>query len=186
MRALPVDPEVGGIVSPALRQPDDADRRHRDARPCEAHRSDPHRAAGTGRDRSASTLFAGVSSRRGRTGLAEASKNHTFNAKSETLAKLPTFRDSFKRRRCLVVNDGWYEWIVIGKRKTPHLLHMPEMESFGIAGLWSAWKSPEGEIIESATMVTRPTVGPMARIHTRMPIILRDEAFEAWLDPGTT
>jgi putative SOS response-associated peptidase YedK len=118
--------------------------------------------------------------------LAVARKSSTFNAKSETLAERRTFREAFKHARCLVVIDGWYEWTTVGKRKTPHLIHMAEMEPFGIAGLWSSWTSPDGEIIESATMVTRPTSGPMTRLHTRMPVILRDDAHEAWLDPATT
>jgi putative SOS response-associated peptidase YedK len=115
-----------------------------------------------------------------------AHKNSTFNAKSETLAELKSFSEPFRTQRCLVVIDGWYEWTGPAKHKTPHLIHLPEMVSFGIAGLWSAWTAPDGAIIESAAMVTRPTAGPMTRLHTRMPVILRDEAQEAWLDPATS
>ncbi len=109
-----------------------------------------------------------------------------FNAKSETLATLPSFREPFRNKRCIVVIDSWYEWVKEKKRSTPFHIHKPDDAPLFIAGLWDTWRADDGEIVESATMVTRATVGPMTRLHTRMPIVLADEAIEQWLDPTIT
>jgi putative SOS response-associated peptidase YedK len=110
-----------------------------------------------------------------------------FNAKSETIAELRSFKEPFRTKRCIVIVDGWYEWVTTGKKqKTPFHIHKPDMEPLMIAGLWEAWTSKDGEVIESATMVTRATVGPMTRLHTRMPIVLDDDAIDPWLDRKNT
>ncbi len=109
-----------------------------------------------------------------------------FNARSESIATKPAFRAAFRKRRCLVLADGFYEWKTEGKLKTPHLVTMKDGAPFAMAGLWESWTSPDGEIIDTCTILTREAAGVVAEIHTRMPIILTPECHEAWLDPEMT
>lgn len=106
----------------------------------------------------------------------------TINARAETAASKPAFRDAFKQRRCLVPADGLFEWKRGGKDKTPYLIRLKGGGLFAFAGLWSTWRSPEGEVITSYTIMTTEPNAFMAEIHNRMPVILGEDAYDRWLD----
>ncbi len=108
----------------------------------------------------------------------------TINARSETAASKPTFRDAFKRRRCLVPADGFYEWKRDGEEKQPHLIRMKGGGLFAFAGLWSFWRSPEGEDVTSYTIMTTEPNELVSGIHNRMPVILAEDGCGRWLDVG--
>ncbi|MBW2281553.1 MAG: SOS response-associated peptidase [Deltaproteobacteria bacterium] len=110
-----------------------------------------------------------------------------INARVETLAERPAYRDAFRTHRCLIPADGFYEWRVNdGKNpKTPYFLHLRGGNLFAMAGLWAHWRPmAEGaEPITSCTIVTAPANSALAPIHDRMPVILAPENEAAWLDP---
>jgi len=105
-----------------------------------------------------------------------------INAKSESAATKPAFRDAFKRRRCLVLADGFFEWQKIGKQKQPWYYTLRNERPFAFAGLWDRWKRGE-QPIESCTILTTDANELAAAVHDRMPVILAREARDAWLDP---
>jgi putative SOS response-associated peptidase YedK len=107
-----------------------------------------------------------------------------INARAETVAEKPSFRSAFKRRRCLVVADGFYEWKQVTGKKQPFYIHLPEKQPFGLAGLWERWEGAKGEIIESCTIITTAANDLMQPIHDRMPVILHPQDYDLWLDPG--
>lgn len=107
----------------------------------------------------------------------------TINARRETLADKPSFRDSFRTRRCLVVADGWYEWKKRGDRKQPYYLGRADRRPFTMAGLWASWRGPDGVRIRSCTVITQPSAGIVETIHTRMPVLIPAELRRAWMDP---
>src|SRR4029078_760571 len=108
----------------------------------------------------------------------------TINARAETLAEKPTSRNSFKRRRCLVPADGFYEWKATGqKHKQPFVIRPVDGKPLAFAGLWDRWHSPAGETLERMTIVTTAANDIMRRLHERMPVILPPEHFALWLDP---
>jgi putative SOS response-associated peptidase YedK len=111
-----------------------------------------------------------------------------INARSETLAERPAFRNAFTHRRCLIPADGFYEWRkeADGKTKTPMYSTVDGGEVFAFAGLWEVWKNPVGEWVPSCTIITTTPNALMAPIHDRMPVILPAEAYAAWLTPGET
>jgi putative SOS response-associated peptidase YedK len=101
------------------------------------------------------------------------------------LAEKPSFRDSFKKRRCLIPADGFYEWQKTDGRKQPWLVRLRGGEPFAFAGLWSAWKDRESDAtLESCTIVTTAPNELAGRIHDRMPVILPWEHHATWLDPA--
>jgi putative SOS response-associated peptidase YedK len=107
----------------------------------------------------------------------------TINARAETVAEKPAFRSAFKKRRCLIVADGYYEWQATGpKSKQPHRIHFPDDRPFGMAGLWEHWER-DGKTIESCTIIVTSANSQLATIHDRMPVILRPDAYDRWLDP---
>jgi putative SOS response-associated peptidase YedK len=106
-----------------------------------------------------------------------------INARVETLAEKPAFRDALRLRRCLVVADGFYEWQAQGRTKQPFCISRSDGGLLAMAGLWERWTSPDGEIIETFAVVTKPAVPPVAAIHDRMPAILSGAHHDAWLDP---
>ena len=106
-----------------------------------------------------------------------------INARAETLAERPSFRVAFRRRRCLVVADSFYEWKREGRRGVPMRISLESGEVFGFAGLWESWSSPEGRRILSCTIVTTAANEFLAPIHDRMPVILSRDAEPMWLDP---
>ena len=108
-----------------------------------------------------------------------------INARGETAAEKPSFRTPFRRRRCLVLADGFYEWKNLGqgRPKQPYYFYLKDQEPFAFAGLWDIWHSPHGDELRSATILTttpNPLVEP---IHSRMPVILPREAYQEWLTP---
>ena len=109
--------------------------------------------------------------------------NRMINARAETVAEKPSFRQAFRRRRCLVLADGFYEWRRQGKVKIPMRIILKTGEPFGLAGLWETWKSPEGRVVESCTIVTTSANPMMEPIHNRMPVIVPRDAEARWLDP---
>ena len=106
-----------------------------------------------------------------------------INARAETLAEKPSFRTALKRRRCLVVADGFYEWKKTGSGKTPMYIQLKDGQPFGFAGLWEAWQSPEDGLIKTCTIITTTPNELLAGIHDRMPVILPREAYDVWLAP---
>jgi putative SOS response-associated peptidase YedK len=108
-----------------------------------------------------------------------------INARSETVDEKPAFRAAFKRRRCIIPANGFYEWRVNADgKKTPMYIHLKDRDLFGFAGLWEVWHSPEGDEVRTCTILTTEANGFMQSLHTRMPVILHREDYEAWLQPG--
>jgi putative SOS response-associated peptidase YedK len=112
--------------------------------------------------------------------------NKLINARGETIAEKPSFRGSFKYKRCLIPADGFYEWKAQAgeKTKTPYFIHMQDRAPFAIAGLWDEWHSPEGGTLRTCTIITTEPNELMATIHNRMPVILDSKDYAGWLDPA--
>jgi putative SOS response-associated peptidase YedK len=113
-----------------------------------------------------------------------ASGAQPINAKAETAAERPMFRDAFRRRRCLVPADGFYEWRQEDKRKQPIYICMKDREPFAFAGLWEHWENQDGQAIESCTILTTEPNDLLKPIHNRMPVILDPKDYDLWLDPN--
>ncbi len=107
-----------------------------------------------------------------------------INARSETVAEKPSFRAAFKRRRCLIPADGFYEWQKLNGRKQPMYIHAQDGRPFALAGLWEHWQSADGSVIESCAILTTRPNELMAPIHNRMPVIIAPADFDEWLHPG--
>lgn len=110
--------------------------------------------------------------------------NRMINARSETAAAKPAFRNSFKKRRCLVVADGFYEWQKTADGKLPHRIRREDRKPFAFAGLWDRWRDDQGELLDTFTILTAAAAPAIEDIHDRMPVILDPAAWERWLDPG--
>ena len=108
----------------------------------------------------------------------------TINARAETVADKPAFRDAFVSRRCLLPADGFFEWSRRGKEKQPFHFGMQDDSLFAFAGLWDRWKDPSGTVIESCTILTTTPNSLLVDVHDRMPVILRPDNYDLWLDPG--
>ena len=108
-----------------------------------------------------------------------------INARSETAASKPSFRGAFKKRRCLILADGFYEWKGDKGKKQPMFLTLPDGNPFAFAGLWEIWDSQgeEETPYRSCTILTREAGESVRPIHHRMPVILKPEAYEDWLNP---
>jgi putative SOS response-associated peptidase YedK len=106
-----------------------------------------------------------------------------INAKSETVASLPMFREAYARRRCILPVDGFFEWKAIKgtKAKQPFAIAMRDGSPFGIAGIWENWKDPAGEWQRTFAIITVPSNELVGQIHDRMPAILRSEQYDRWL-----
>ncbi len=109
--------------------------------------------------------------------------NKMINARAETLLEKPSFRNLLKKKRCLIIADGFFEWRKIEgeKRKAPYFIKMKSGLPFVFAGLWDQWKSPDGELISTATIITTSPNKDIAPIHNRMPAILLAEESKIWL-----
>jgi putative SOS response-associated peptidase YedK len=107
-----------------------------------------------------------------------------INARSETAATKPAFRDGLKSRRCLIPADGFYEWKRNGKAKQPYCFEVNEGELFAFAGIWDRWKDPSGNVVETCSILTTTPNAVTAAIHDRMPVILDPDRYDPWLDPG--
>ena len=108
-----------------------------------------------------------------------------INARAETLAEKPSFRTAFKKRRCLIAADGFYEWLHSGKIKQPYHIKLKDGNLFGFAGLWESWHDPEGGRLESCTIITTGANALVKQIHDRMPVIIQPESYDLWLDINT-
>ncbi|HKI86829.1 MAG TPA: SOS response-associated peptidase [Thermoanaerobaculia bacterium] len=115
--------------------------------------------------------------------------NRLINARAETAAEKPAFRDGFRHRRCLVVADGFYEWKKTPGGKQPFWFRRQSGEPFAFAGLWERWRSrehPDTEPVETFTILTTSANATVEPVHARMPVLLSaEEDFAAWLDPAT-
>jgi len=107
-----------------------------------------------------------------------------INARVETASEKPSFRDSFRSRRCIIPADGFYEWEARPKGKLPHYIYAPDHRPLAIAGLWSSWKDPiSGSAVHTCTIITGEPSDVVAPIHDRMPVMLPRSAWDVWLDP---
>lgn len=107
-----------------------------------------------------------------------------INARAETVATSPAFRASFRRRRCIIPADGFYEWRREGKIKKPFLIHARDDRPLAFAGLWAPWRDPaSGEWLLSAAVVTTTSNAAVGELHDRMPAILAEDEWPLWLDP---
>lgn len=112
--------------------------------------------------------------------------NRMINARAETLTEKPSFRTAFRRRRCLIPADGFFEWKqdAGSKSKTPMYIQLKSGKPFALAGLWERWDSKDGSTIFSCTIITTQPNELMQSIHNRMPVILPSNTYTQWLDPG--
>jgi len=110
----------------------------------------------------------------------------TINARSETAATKPAFRDPLKFRRCLVPADGFYEWKRNGASKQPFCFEVNDSELFAFAGLWDGWKNAEMQWIKTCSILTTTPNAVTCTVHDRMPVILHQDSYDLWLDPSMT
>lgn len=110
---------------------------------------------------------------------------NTINARAETVAEKPAFRQAFRRRRCLIPADGFYEWRAMGKRKQPYCIAPADGGPVAFAGLWERWER-DSQVLESGTILVTQANALLASIHDRMPVILDPEDEARWLDPALT
>ena len=108
----------------------------------------------------------------------------SINARAENVATRPPFRDAFRRRRCLVTADGFYEWRREGRTRQPFFVRLRSHRPMGLAGLWERWRPPDGPPLLTGLVITCPATGRLASVHDRMPVILDPEAAARWLDPN--
>jgi putative SOS response-associated peptidase YedK len=109
-----------------------------------------------------------------------------INARSETAATKPAFRDPLTSRRCLVPADGFYEWQRRGKVKQPYCFEVNDGGLFAFAGLWDRWKDPNGNWVKTCSILTTIPNAVTSSVHDRMPVILDPDNYDLWLDPGMT
>lgn len=117
---------------------------------------------------------------------AYATLSRAINARSESVFEKPTFRESVRKRRCLIPADGYYEWATaLGpyRPKQPFFISRIDGRSISLAGIWSSWTSINGDKIESVAIITREAVGILAQIHSRMPVFMSNDRWESWLSP---
>ena len=104
-----------------------------------------------------------------------------INARAETLLEKPSFRNAFKKQRCLVLADGFYEWKRTPDQKRPYRITMKNNDPFALAGIWDVWITPEGEELRSFSIITTEPNDLMKDLHNRMPVILKRENEDRWL-----
>jgi putative SOS response-associated peptidase YedK len=109
-----------------------------------------------------------------------------INARSETVAEKPSFREPFKRQRCLIPADGFFEWQRLGGKKQPHFFRMSDDALFAFAGLWDSWRDEKGDVVESCVILTTTPNELLSTVHDRMPVILAPQDYDLWLDKGVT
>jgi putative SOS response-associated peptidase YedK len=108
-----------------------------------------------------------------------------INARCETLLQKPSFRSAFKKKRCLIIADGFFEWKHTGKGKQPIYVQLANGAVFGFAGLWESWSNPSGVSVESCTIITTSPNELLREVHERMPVILNPEKYGTWLQDST-
>jgi putative SOS response-associated peptidase YedK len=106
-----------------------------------------------------------------------------FNARAETVSEKPSFRSAFKRRRCLIIADGFYEWQKLEKGKVPFCFSLISGNPFGFAGLYESWTSPEQKQIQTCTIITTDSNELIMPVHDRMPVIFSKESASTWINP---
>ena len=109
--------------------------------------------------------------------------NLMINARSETVSEKPAFKQSVRYRRCVVAASGYYEWLTEGKK--PWYIRLKDGSPMVFAGLWDTWKSPEGEAVDSCTILTTASNGLIEPLHDRMPVVLDQDGCRVWLDRNT-
>lgn len=112
--------------------------------------------------------------------------NRMINARSETVAEKPSFRNAYRKRRCLILADGFYEWHREGDTKIPYFISLADGSAFAFAGLWEHWDSKESdESLQTTTIVTAAANDFLAQVHHRMPVVLQPDTAKRWLDGET-
>ncbi|MDH5605717.1 MAG: SOS response-associated peptidase [Anaerolineae bacterium] len=106
-----------------------------------------------------------------------------INARGETIGEKPSFKAAYKYRRCLILADGFYEWVKTAgqKTKTPHYIQLESQQPFALAGLWETWLAPDGSEVKTATIITTEPNPLVAKLHNRMPLILPEDSYDLWL-----
>jgi putative SOS response-associated peptidase YedK len=108
--------------------------------------------------------------------------NRMINARAETVAEKPSFRTAYRKRRCLILADGFYEWHKTGDSKIPYYICMPDGQPFAFAGLWEDWLDKEsGESLQTTAIITTAANDFMSSLHHRMPVVVRPDAAADWL-----
>ncbi|MEM9301086.1 MAG: SOS response-associated peptidase [Pseudomonadota bacterium] len=107
--------------------------------------------------------------------------NRMINARSETVASKPAFRQSWQKRRCLVPASGFYEWKKVAGGKQPYAIRPQQGDLLAFGGLWDRWENPEGEVVISYSILTTTPNDTVAFVHDRMPVVVGPDRFEAWL-----
>ncbi|WP_141994753.1 SOS response-associated peptidase [Bacillus sp. B4EP4a] len=107
-----------------------------------------------------------------------------INARAETIAEKASFKNAYKKKRCLIIADSFYEWKKTPERKIPMRIKLKNHAPFGMAGIWESWKSPEGRSIYTCSVITTVPNELMTSIHDRMPVILKPEDEKDWLNPS--
>jgi len=105
-----------------------------------------------------------------------------IDARSETVQEKPSFREAFKRRRCIIPADGFYEWQRAGGKRLPFFFQMKDERPFGFAGLWERWQGAGEEPVESCTILTTEANEVLRPVHDQMPVILHPDDYEMWLE----
>jgi putative SOS response-associated peptidase YedK len=108
-----------------------------------------------------------------------------INARGETIAEKPSFRNAYKKRRCLIITDGFYEWTKGKNGKQPYFFHLPDHRPFAFAGLWESWNKGAMGPLESCTIVTTHANEQVRPLHHRMPVILEPTGYNDWLSDDT-
>jgi putative SOS response-associated peptidase YedK len=108
--------------------------------------------------------------------------NRLINARAESVATKPAFQDAFRKRRCLIPADGFFEWQKQAGRKQPFYIRLKDGRPFAFAGLWDRWLSPDGEEVETCTVLTTEANEVVRPLHERMPVIVKPDDFARWLD----
>ena len=109
--------------------------------------------------------------------------NRMINARGETLSEKPSFREAFKKRRCIIPATGFYEWKKAAGGKQPYYFFLPDKSIFGFAGLYEEWTDKKtGELLETCTIITTEANDVLKAVHDRMPVILNSENYALWLD----
>jgi putative SOS response-associated peptidase YedK len=110
--------------------------------------------------------------------------NRMINARAESAASKPAFRAAFKRQRCLIPVEGFFEWEKTAKGKQPYFIHMRNGEPFTLAGLWEQWRDPQGTDVSTFTVLTTQANELTTKLHDRMPVIIERADYDRWLDPA--
>lgn len=111
------------------------------------------------------------------------SERSVINARAETIDEKPSFKSAFKKQRCLIIADGFYEWKKENRKKIPHFIRLRSGKPFGFAGLYNQWTSPTGEKICTCVIITTDANDLISHVHDRMPVIVPQDKVDIWLDP---